>query len=374
MRFVKDIGDIKGKTILLHLDLNVEILGNEVADDFRIKKSMPLIDFLRNKGANLIFASHIDPDPETSLRPVFEYLKKQLPVVLLEDYFPEAPDLNVHFAKGNIVLLENLRKYKEEKENDENFARHLASFADFFVNEAFSISHRKHASIVGIPKYLPSFAGFAFEEEMVNLSRAFSPPHPFLFVLGGAKFDTKLPLLKRFFNLADSIFIGGALANDFLKARGYSVGKSLVSTENINLDEFPEDKLIMPIDVVVKNSNGLSTKKIEEVIAQDCIVDVGLQSVTALYSTIENANFILWNGPLGNYEEGFKQATLTLAKKIAEASATSIVGGGDTMASIAELGLGDKFSFISTGGGAMLEFLANETLPGIEALNLASQF
>ncbi|HEY4490201.1 MAG TPA: phosphoglycerate kinase [Candidatus Paceibacterota bacterium] len=368
MRFVKDIGDIKGKTILLHLDLNVEILGNEVADDFRIKKSMPLIDFLRNKGANLIFASHIDPDPETSLRPVFEYLKKQLPVVLLEDYFPEAPDLNVHFAKGNIVLLENLRKYKEEKENDENFARHLASFADFFVNEAFSISHRKHASIVGIPKYLPSFAGFAFEEEMVNLSRAFSPPHPFLFVLGGAKFDTKLPLLKRFFNLADSIFIGGALANDFLKARGYSVGKSLVSTENINLDEFPEDKLIMPIDVVVKNSNGLSTKKIEEVIAQDCIVDVGLQSVTALYSTIENANFILWNGPLGNYEEGFKQATLTLAKKIAEASATSIVGGGDTIASIAELGLGDKFSFISTGGGAMLEFLANETLPGIEAL------
>ena len=262
MRFVKDIGDIKGKTILLHLDLNVEILGNEVADDFRIKKSMPLIDFLRNKGANLIFASHIDPDPETSLRPVFEYLKKQLPVVLLEDYFPEAPDLNVHFAKGNIVLLENLRKYKEEKENDENFARHLASFADFFVNEAFSISHRKHASIVGIPKYLPSFAGFAFEEEMVNLSRAFSPPHPFLFVLGGAKFDTKLPLLKRFFNLADSIFIGGALANDFLKARGYSVGKSLVSTENINLDEFPEDKLIMPIDVVVKNSNYLSTKKI----------------------------------------------------------------------------------------------------------------
>jgi phosphoglycerate kinase len=364
MNSVRDIGDINGKKVFLRADFNVPVKDGIIIDDFRIKKATGIIDFLREKGAKIVIGSHFEGEGG-SLKPVFEYLKKLYPVVFIDDFYPNTPDINTE----DIVLLENLRKYPEEKSNDDTYAKHLASFADYYVNEAFSSSHREHASIVGIPKYLPSFAGFVFEEEIAGLSQALHPENPFVFVLGGAKFETKIPLVKKFFALADKIFIGGALANDFLKASGFKTGTSLLSKDDVNIKDFLTDKLTLPSDVLVKNNSGVSVKDINDIEAEDYIVDVGPKSVEKIRGLISDARFILWNGPLGNYELGYKNGTLELASCIARSSAKSIVGGGDTIASIAELNLYDKFTFISTGGGAMLDFLANETLPGIEALN-----
>jgi phosphoglycerate kinase len=221
-----------------------------------------------------------------------------------------------------------------------------------------------------VPKLIPSYAGIQFEREVAALSKAFSPVHPFLFILGGAKFKTKLPLLSKFLNLADTVFVGGALANDLYKQRGYEVGVSLVSKEEIDLSAFARNpKVLIPADIVNQEKE---VKMADSLTPADKIMDSGPQAVEALKEKIMAARFILWNGPLGLYEDGYQGPTLDLAKMIAEATekngAESIVGGGDTLAAISTLGLEDKFTFISTGGGAMLDFLAKGTLPGIEAL------
>lgn len=367
---IKNLKDanLKGKQVFVRADFNVPVVNGKITDDFRIKKSFQTIDYLRQNGAKIILSSHIGGGTDT-LHPVYDYLKQKYDVVFIEDYFPNVPNLEAFFREGKIVLLENLRKYNEEKNNDDTFAKHLAGLADIYINEAFSASHREHASIVKIPKYIPGYTGFVFEEEVTELSKAFHPEHPFVFILGGAKFDTKLPLIRKFWNIADGVFIGGALANDFLKEKGLEVGKSLVSQKEYDLSPFLNEKLVLPIDVVVLGPGDGDTKFVEEVLPRDTIVDAGLETLAQFAAKIQGAKFILWNGPLGNYESGFKEGTLNLARLIAHSNANSIVGGGDTIASITGLGLSDKFSFISTGGGAMLEFLANETLPGIEALN-----
>jgi phosphoglycerate kinase len=360
--------DVNGKKVFVRVDFNVPMQDGKITDDFRIKKSFETIEYLQKNGAKIILASHIDVEP-ANLRPVYEYLGKKLKIVFIEDYYPNTPtELGVALENGEIVLLQNLRKYEGEKANDDVFAKHLASFADIYVNEAFAVSHRNHASVVQILKYIEGYVGFVFEEEIKELSRAFHPEHPFVFVLGGAKFETKLPLMQKFFDLADFVFIGGALANDFFRAKGIQTGMSLLSEGNTKLENFFTNKLILPTDVKVKNGDGIFIKKTDDILPEDYIVDAGPKSMESFSEILRKSKFILWNGPLGNYEKGFKDSTLTLAKNIAESGATSIVGGGDTIASIEELGIKDQFSFISTGGGAMLDFLANETLPGIEAL------
>ncbi len=372
MKTLTDLPEIKDKIVFVRCDFNVPIVDKKVGDSFRIEKAMCTINLLREKGAKLILASHIESE-EGTLRPVLEYLRSHypsLPITFVEDYFPDGFDeVAAALEQGNIVLLENLRKYPEEKENDQVFAMHLAHFSHFFVNEAFPAAHRAHASVVGIPKFVPSFAGLVFEEEVTTLMRTFSAPHPFVFILGGAKFETKLPLVEKFVKRADTIFVGGALANDFFKARGIAVGSSLLSKGDFHLERFTEESLRIPSDVVVEVNGSKVTKDVHDLSPADTISDVGPESIEALRDSIMQAKFILWNGPLGNYEKGFKEGTLSLAKLISESSAESIVGGGDTVASIAELNLAEKFSFISTGGGAMLDFLANETLPGIDALH-----
>jgi len=365
MKYIRDIVDVQTKRVFLRLDLNVPVTNGAVSDDFRIKKSFETIDFLRKAGASIVMGSHFEGEGG-SLLPVYEYLKARYgDVSFVSDFFPQTPD----FSSGKMFLLENLRKYEGEKANSPLFAKHLASFTDVYVNEAFPSAHRAHASIVGIPEYIPGFAGFKFEEEIKNLSRAFNPEHPFLFILGGAKFETKIPLVKKFFEMVDTMFIGGAIANDFFRTQGIQTGESLLSKSDFNLSSFLTPKLILPHDVVVQRGEQSYTKKVLEVSSDEKIVDVGPGSIEELRTKIKEAKIILWNGPLGNYEMGFKNGTLELAKMIAESRALSIVGGGDTVASIAELGLEDKFSFLSTAGGAMLDFLANGTLPGIEALN-----
>jgi phosphoglycerate kinase len=369
MKSFSTLTDLSQKTVFVRADFNVPIRDGVVADDFRIKKAFTLIDDLRSKGARIILASHIESG-EGTLFPVFTHLKERYPVTFVKEHFPTVPqELNEALDRGDIVLLENLRTYSGEKANDASFAKHLAGLADIYINEAFPASHRSHASIVGIPQYIPAYPGPVFEQEVSELSRAFSPEHPFVFILGGAKFETKLPLIQKFSTLADTICMGGALANDFFRAKGFATGKSLLSDHSVSLDTFMTDAFIIPHDVVVENQSGRETKKVEVIEAEDIISDIGPETLRRIEEKIKVAKFVLWNGPLGNYEKGFTEATEVLAKMIAESGAVSLVGGGDTVASIASLGLEEKFTFISTGGGAMLEFLANETLAGIEALN-----
>ncbi|KKR62810.1 phosphoglycerate kinase [Candidatus Nomurabacteria bacterium RIFCSPHIGHO2_01_FULL_39_220] len=353
MRSIKQIENIEGKTVLLRVDFNVPIKNGKVEDDFRIIKSLPTISFVLEKGAKIVLITHLGKDGSDSLEPV------------IKRFWEVAK-----FPKDKIEFYENVRKFPGEEKNDPSFAKKLAALGDIYVNDAFPVSHRPHASIVGIPKYLPSYAGLQLEEEVKNLSRAFQKPeHPFLFILGGAKFSTKIPLIEKYLELADQVFIGGALANDFLKATGYEVGKSLVDDTNYGIEKVLKNKkLILPVDVVVKSGEILINKKSDEVGKEENILDIGSETVKNLASLIQDSKFILWNGPLGKYEEGGGNSTKEILKLVADSKALSIIGGGDTVALISEMNMEDKFSSVSTGGGATLEFLANGTLPGIKAL------
>ncbi len=364
---LKDIGDIMGKIVLVRFDFNVPTDKGMVVDDFRIKQSLPTLEFLKNAGAKIGIIAHIEGESDT-LRPVYEYLKKSYDISFCEDCIENGSNTLKHLKNSGIVLFENLRLYDGEKRNDQEFAKKLASFADMYVNDAFSVSHRKHASVVGVPKYLPGFLGFQFEKEVENLSKAFNPPKPFLFILGGAKFDTKLPLVQKFLPLVSTILITGALANDFYKAQGLSIGKSKVSDTTIDLKELLTDpKIVVQPDALAVSDQGKRIIKPLDTKPDESLLDAGTETLAFLAEKARDAKCILWNGTLGNYEH-YPEATQEAAKIIAHSSAFSIVGGGDTLAAISKLGLEDKFGFISTGGGAMLDFLAQGTLPGLDAL------
>ena len=375
MKTLRDIGPLAGVKVLVRVDFNVPIQNGRVADDHRIRATLPTIEFLRSRGARVILISHLEASDGSnlSLAPVAEHLKSLGLPVLFVSNLRTAYDLSENeLADSQCMLLENLRLDPGEKANDQAFAKQLASLADIFVNDAFSVSHRAHASVVSVPKYLPSYAGLQFESEVTNLAKAFAPGHPFLFILGGAKFETKLPLLAKFIASADTVFVGGALANDFFRAKGYEIGQSLLSKNTPELKSFlNSDKLMLPCDVALADH---TIKSPETLAPAEKILDAGPATVSALAAKVAAAHFILWNGPLGLYEEGFKQPTLDLAKLIGEATgrgATTVIGGGDTLAAVSELGTQDQFTFISMAGGAMLDFLAQGTLPGIEALNVS---
>lgn len=349
MKSIRDVKNLDGVRVLVRLDLNVPIQNGVIVDDFRIRKALSLINYLKEKNAVIVLISHIETKDDPTLEPVCRYLNKLGVGCVFEKDYKKALK-----SEHKIILLENLRMYEGEKKNDNKFAKELASLADIYVNEAFSVSHREHASVCAITKFMPSYAGFQFEEEIKHLSSAFNPDHPFLFILGGAKFETKLPLLKKFINIADKIFVGGALANDFFKLQGKDIGTSLVSEENIDIDGLlNNEKILLPIDEVFQGT---------------AIMDAGMKTVELIENEIKKAKYVLWNGPLGAYEQGYKNATVEIAKTLASSGIKTIIGGGDTLATIAELKLEDKFTFVSTGGGAMLDFLAKGTLPGIEAL------
>ncbi len=375
MKTLRDIPNLEGVKVLVRADFNVPVENGVVVDDFRIRAALPTVDFLLSKGAVVILMSHLeDNDGEyLTLQPIADRLQKlERPVTFIKDYAKAYEIINTPASQGSCYLLENLRFFEGEKKNDKKFAQQLASLADIYVNDAFPVCHREHASVVGVPQYLPSYAGLQLEKEVANLSLAFKPSHPFLFILGGAKFETKLPLLAKFIEIADEIFVGGALAHDLFKVKGYEIGQSIVSKTDVDLSAFIKSpKLLMPIDVV--NQEGVS-KAADSLEATDQIMDSGPKTVSMLKEKIESAKFILWNGPLGKYEGGFKQPTLEVAKMIGEATkkslgkVISIVGGGDTIAATEELKNQSDFTFVSTGGGAMLDFLAKGILPGIQAL------
>jgi phosphoglycerate kinase len=353
MRSIKQIKNVKGKTVLLRVDFNVPVKNGKVEDDFRIVKALPTIRFLQKRGAKIILITHLGKNGTASLKPV------------IKCFFTISK-----IAKNRVTFFDNIRKFPGEMKNDPAFAKKLSTLGDIYVNDAFSVSHREHASIVSLPKYIPSFAGFQFEEEVKNLSHAFrKTKHPFLFILGGAKFSTKIPLIKKYLKLADYVFIGGALLDDFLKAKGYEIGQSLVSDTNYGIGKLLKNKkLILPADVVVESGKKLINKKANEVKKNEIILDIGEKAVKNLAQFIKKSKLILWNGPLGKYEDRGAKATKKILKLVANSKSESIIGGGDTVTLISKMKMEKKFSFVSTGGGATLDFLANGTLPGIKAL------
>jgi phosphoglycerate kinase len=360
--------DLKGKRVLVRGNLNVPVDKGHVMDAYRIEMLLPTLMFLRDAGAKIILCGHLGRDKTATLDPVARYLQEYIPVVMIRDVFDASTAETIAYtAPGTVILLENLRKYDGEEKNDPAFAKHLASFADMFVQDDFSVCHRKHASVVGVPKLLPSYGGVQLMHEIDNLSKAFTPEHPFLFILGGAKVETKMPLMEQFKDKADTLFVGGVLANDFFKAMGKDVGVSKTSDLPVPQELLTQTKIMLPHDVVVLRNGHHVTIPYDAVLAKDAIFDAGRQTVKELIDHVKRAKYIVWNGPLGYCEEGFCDATLAVAKAIAESSAYSVVGGGDSLAAIPD-DIQMQFSFVSTGGGAMLDYLSNQTLVGISVL------
>ncbi|MFZ4500053.1 MAG: phosphoglycerate kinase [Minisyncoccia bacterium] len=375
---VQKISNIKNKRVLIRVDFNVPLKNGKVADTRRIEASYRTIDTVLKKGGAPILLAHLGDGTE-SLRPIARVLSKRYRVVFITSDLADkrTHEIVAEVPKGTVILFENIRRYEGEETGDKKvqqaFAKVLASYGDAYVNDAFSVSHRKHASIVGIPKILTAYAGMQLQVEVTALSSVVkNPKHPFLFILGGAKFSTKIPLLKRFAETADNVVIGGAILNNFYKTAGFLVGKSVVE-EGYDKAIKPllgNPKLLLPIDVIVARGTKKVTLTPDEVEAGDIIADIGPQSIALIAEKIEKAKLVVWNGPTGWYEKGFTKGTVSLAEAIVASKATAVIGGGDTGAALEKI-LTDTTSkriFVSTGGGATLDYLANGTLPGIEAL------
>ena len=391
---IRDL-DLQGKRVFVRVDFNVPVKEGQVEDDTRIRGVLPTIEYATERGARVILASHLGrPKGERvekySLRPVAEHLSELLgkPVAFAEDCIGSAAREKAEaLADGEVLLLENLRFHKEEEQNDDGFARELASLCDVYVNDAFGAAHRAHASTAGITKHAAqAAAGLLMEKELEYLGRVISDPeHPFVAILGGAKVSDKIPVINALIERkVDKLLIGGAMAYTFLKAEGFTVGKSLVEDEmldtarEIRQRAAAEDvELLLPTDhQVVDSYDPLHSRKtipVEFTNAGLVGLDIGVETVALFSKALEDAKTVIWNGPMGVFEEkGFEEGTVGVARAVAEAAdrgATVIVGGGDSVAAFSQAGVADRITHISTGGGATLEFLAGEELPGVTALN-----
>lgn len=367
--------DLKGKRVIVRADFNVpfDAHGN-VSDVFRLRRGWDTVQYLRDAGARVVLLSHIGREPEETLAPVAHALQRFGPVVRIADLTGHAAQGAVAALKdGEVVLLENVRADIRETKNEESLAKELAAYGEIFVNDAFAAAHRAHASTVGITRFLPSYAGLLMRDEIRELNNALKPRSPSFAILGGAKFETKAPLIKNLLATYDHLFITGALANDVFKAQGFPVGRSRVSEELPGVDILRHPALIKTIDIVAERPDGhAQVKKPQDVTAEDKIVDMGPDTFAAMTPLLEKANFILWNGPTGLYEDGYVSWTHAIAELLAKraaAGASIVIGGGDTIAAIQDAGIGmDKLGFLSTGGGAMLEYMLKGTLPAVEAL------
>jgi len=367
---IVDVADLQGKYVLVRAPFNVPVRNGVVINAFRLKQSLPTIELLREKGARVILVSHIGRKEDETLFPVHAALLEYFPVAWSGEIIGEQTRvLRDALQDGEVLLLENLRQDPREVENDEAFARELASLADIFVNDDFAASHRAHASLHAVCSLLPSYAGLSFIEEYTQLSKVMQPEHPCLFILGGAKFETKMPLVEKYLDIYDDIFIGGALANDFFKAKGYEVGDSLVSDMSLEGSVLlTHPKISLPVDVVAVRDGVSRVTTPDAVYANEMILDVGPKTIALLSHKAQGAKTILWNGPMGNYEAGYATQTQLCAEAIAASPAYTVVGGGDTVAAIELLNLSGSYDFLSTAGGAMLTFLEQGTLPALEAL------
>jgi phosphoglycerate kinase len=387
-----DDADVKGKRVLLRVDLNVPVQHGQVADASRIERLTPTITELADKGGKVILVSHYGrpkgPDPKESLRPVVAAAAKVFgrPVGFAEDCIGAVAEQAVAAMKpGDILCLENTRFYKGETKNDPDFAAKLARLGDIYVADAFSVAHRAHASVEAIAHLLPAYAGRAMQEELHALKRALlDPERPVTAIVGGAKVSTKLDLLSNLITKVETLIIGGGMANTFLAALGKPVGKSLVENDLIQTarDIMAKAKslhreIVLPVDAVVaaKLAPHVPTRvvAVDQVGADDMILDIGPRSVEQAISVLARSKTLVWNGPFGAFEqEPFDNGTVAVAEAAAELTAdhrlVSIAGGGDTMAALNLAGVTDRFTYVSTAGGAFLEWLEGKTLPGIVVL------
>ncbi len=378
--------DFTGKKVLVRCDFNVPLEDGKITDDRRISEAVPTIDYLLKHGAAVILCSHLGRpkgglSPEFSLRPVANQLSSLLykNVVLLPDCVgPEVSAACAALKAGDVVLLENVRFHPEEEKNDPEFAKQLASLADFYVNDAFGTAHRAHASTAGVADYLPSAAGFLIDKEIEFLDKAVNNPRrPLIAVMGGSKVHDKIALIDNMLPKVDQLLIGGGMVFTFLKAQGFEIGKSLLDAESVDyaaglLRENPT-KIVLPTDVVVaaefKPDSVATTVSANAMPADQIGLDIGPESAGRFSAIILDAGTVIWNGPMGVFEmDAFANGTKAVAKAMADSSALTIVGGGDSAAAVEKFGYADDMSHVSTGGGASLEFLEGKELPGIAAL------
>ncbi len=370
LKKITEVENLKGLTVIVRASCNVPLVNGLVRNSFRLRRALPTLQYLREKGAKTIVISHLGREPQETLRPVYEEMNQTLAMVWAGDVnSPEFTSARLNMKDGDIIFCENLRQDAREENNDVTLVTLLAQGVNIYVNDAFAEIHRDHASTLGLAKVLPAYAGLAMVDEIVGVEKVMQPQHPALFLLGGAKFETKMPLVEKYLNIYDHVFVGGALANDVLKARGFNVGKSLVS--GVSLDGVPfltSDKLLVPVDVIVDGPSGVLVKSPSEVTNEEKIFDMGPESVKLLVSYITEAKTILWNGPFGDYEAGFTESTEAIAKEIATADGFSVLGGGDTVAAVEKLNLNDQFGFVSIGGGSMLTLLEHGSTPVLDKL------
>lgn len=390
---IKDLA-LSGKRVFIRVDFNVPLEDARVTDDTRIRETLPTLRYAIEKGAKLVLASHLgrpkgQPNPKYSLRPVADTLSALLDnqVIFSSDCVGvEAQSKSKGLGKGDVLLLENVRYHAEEEKNDAAFSKQLAALCDgLFVCDAFGSAHRAHASVVGITKFVKAAAaGFLMEKELAYLGKAVSnPDRPLVAILGGAKVSDKIEVIDHLMKLADAMLIGGAMAYTFLKSQGVAVGRSLVEEDKLDLAKKiladatkRKFKLLLPVDHVLgkemKADTEVSTADVRRMPENSMGLDIGPKTIELYQAEIAKAKTIIWNGPMGVFElEPFASGTLATANAVAAATrngATSIIGGGDSVAAVQQAGIADQISHISTGGGASLEFLGGAKLPGVEAL------
>ena len=386
---VRELVDLKGKRVFLRADLNVPIFDGKIGDETRIQASLKTLQYLLDKGAKVIMASHLGrpkgKEEKHSLLPVYDRLMELLPdtnIAFAPDCIGKATEAMVEDLKnGELLLLENLRFYKEETANDEAFAKKLSAFADYYVNDAFGAAHRAHASTQGITRFIPAVMGFLMEKELKILGEALqSPKRPFTVILGGKKVSDKMGVINNLLDIANTILVGGGMAFTFAVADGGSVGNSIVDEESIEYCKEVQKiakqkgvKLIIATDCIAADefSPAAHTQVVDNHDIPDGWegLDIGPATIELFKKHIKGSGTVMWNGPMGVSEfEKFAKGTTEIADAVIESKAVSIIGGGDTASAVVRFGIADKFTYISTGGGASLEFIEGKTLPGVESL------
>ena len=391
MNNIKDQKDLHGKIVLLRLDLNVPISNNKITDEARIDKILPILNYLIEKKSKIVVISHIGrPNgkvvKELSLQPICENLENKINKkikLIKEDIFKLTKKQLFDHTTNEIVFLENIRFYEQEENNDIDFSRHLASLGDLYINDAFSCSHRAHASVSHITEFIPSYAGLQLEMEIRALKKLTTEiKKPITCIIGGSKISTKITVIQNLIPKVDHIIIVGGMANNILKYKGHSIGKS---TQESNCETIIENifkslnnsscTITYPEDVVIgKHMEDIpTTKELNEIMNDDIILDIGPKTIEKINDIIENSKTILWNGPAGYFENtNFSKGSFEIGKKIEEKNKLkqifSVAGGGDTVALLNKIGIANSFNFVSTAGGAFLEYLEGKELPGIKAL------